>query len=129
MTNVYVPDEQETEYKGFHYWTFEGTYYFRDIGTLPSNMNSEESVRACIDVISENKKLQSAIADKDTEITRLRSLLKEVKEDAECLIPLTVCGAGLHNPKQSVCDTCPYIDDCRITKHRALMEKLKQEGV
>ena len=76
-------------------------------------MNSEESVRAVIDVVSENKQLQSTITDKDVEILRLRSLLKEVKEE-------------LVHTSSKYGQFMTEVD--RITL-RAIMEKLKQEGV
>jgi hypothetical protein len=55
----YIADEQEVEYKGFHYWIFEGDYYFRDSDSISSNVNTEEAVKEFIDVIVENGKLQS----------------------------------------------------------------------
>lgn len=68
------------------------------------------------------------------EITRLRSILKEAKEDAERLAKKNIIyGAAkeciyCHKWEMGL-DEIKHAPDCPITLHTALMEKLKQEGI
>jgi hypothetical protein len=81
--------------------------------------------------VEEVIELQSTITDKDAEILRLRSLLKEVKANMKDLRFYTFHAANCvkRSPRVASSDTC----DCGYWKARneydALMEKLKREGV
>ena len=64
---------------------------------------------------------ESTITDKDVEILRLRSLLKEVKEDGDFWYEGST---SRDNAPLTLIETAKRFDN-----RRALMEKLKQEGV
>ncbi|MFA5150275.1 MAG: hypothetical protein WC433_05140, partial [Candidatus Omnitrophota bacterium] len=75
------------------------------------------------------------------EISTIRSLLKEAKEDGERLFkatrPIYSKGGtpGFNGRRPHFCDFCgrspayEHKTDCPIAMHRALMEKLKQENL